>query len=102
MALSGFPFAEILWGIGVVIGLIIVWNLATGPRWNVWASRQKGLADLAQANNEQQIQIARAKSRLQAAELNKQAAMIEAQAVSAQIREIDEHPSCHDLYLRWQ
>lgn len=89
----------------VVIGivcLITFWILVGYPRWRVWASHQRGLADLAQANNEQQIQIAKAKARKEAANLNKEAAIIEAQAVSAQIKEIGEQLSSHDLYLRWQ
>lgn len=89
-------------GVATVVILSLVWGLAIGPRWNVWKSHQDGLADLAQAKNEQQIQIATAQSRLAAAELNKQAAIIEAQAVAAQVKEIGTELSHHDLYLRWQ
>jgi len=72
------------------------------PIYNVWASRKRGEADLAQANYEQQIQIAEAQGRYQAAELNKKAAIIEAEAVKAQIDTIGESLKTHDLYLRWQ
>lgn len=78
------------------------WILFGYPHWRVWAAHQRGQADLAQAKNEQQIQIATAQSRLAAAELNKQAAIIEAQAVAAQVKEIGTELSHHDLYLRWQ
>lgn len=90
---------EILGSIAVVI---VLWVLVGYPRWSVWASHQRGLADLAQANNEQQIQIAKAKARLEAAELNKKAAIIEAEAVAEQIGKIGQELSSHDLYLRWQ
>ncbi len=105
-AAVGFPLSHILQWIGsivvVVVVLSMIWGIAIGPRWNVWAAHQKGLADLAQANNEQQIQIAKAKARLDAAQLNKQAAIVEAEAVAAQIEAIGSQLTEHDLYLRWQ
>lgn len=101
-AAAGFPISNLLYGAGVVVCLIIIWTLFIGPRWQVWASRQSGLADLAKANNEQQIQIAMAKARLDAAQLNKQAAIIEAEAVAAQIEAIGSQLTEHGLYLRWQ
>lgn len=79
-----------------------LWFLVGYPIWNVWASRQQGVAELQQARNEQQIQIAEAQSRFDAAELNKKAAIIEAQAVSEQIKVIGVQLSAHDLYLKWQ
>lgn len=72
------------------------------PMWNVYFSRKSGEADLAQAQFEQQIQIAEATGRLNAAELNKKAAIIEAEAVAEQIKRIGEGLSHHDLYLKWQ
>lgn len=90
------------WIIGTIIAASLVWGIAIGPRWSVWAAHQEGLADLAKANNEQQIQIAKAKARLDAAQLNKQAAIVEAEAVAAQIKEIGSELSSHDLYLKWQ
>lgn len=82
-----------------VILVSIFWAF---PIYNVWASRKSGEADLAQANYEQQIQIAEAQGRYNAADLNKKAAVIEAEAVAAQITTIGEHLKQHDLYLRWQ
>jgi selenocysteine lyase/cysteine desulfurase len=52
--------------------------------------------------NEQKIQIAEAEGRLQAAEMNKKAAIIEAEAVAKQIEVIGNNLQKHDLYLRWQ
>lgn len=82
--------------------VFLVWLLVGYPIWNVWASQMQGKADLQQAMNEQQIQVAEAKSRLAAAELNKQAAIIEAEAVSEQIKRIGDQLTQHDLYLKWQ
>jgi hypothetical protein len=105
-AAVGFPLSTIFWWIGTVVVVIVVmnmiWSLGIGPRWKVWAAHQEGLADLAKANNEQQIQIAKAKARLDAAELNKKAAIVEAEAVAAQIEAIGSQLTEHDLYLRWQ
>lgn len=81
---------------------ILFWVLFGYPKWRVWASHQAGLADLQRAKNEQQIQVSVAQGRLDAAELNKEAAVIEAQAVALQIKEIGEQLTKHDLYLRWQ
>jgi hypothetical protein len=93
-----------LWVVLGIIALagVIGFILFGYPQWNVWASRKQGEAALQEAKNEQQIQIAEAQSRLDAAELNKKAAIIEAQAVSAQIKEIGDQLTRHDLYLRWQ
>lgn len=91
-----------IWVVGLIIVASFAWGLSIGPRWTVWAAHQKGLADLAQAKNEQQIQIAEAQGRLDAADLNKKAAVIEAEAVKLQIAEIGSELTKHDLYLRWQ
>lgn len=72
------------------------------PIYGVWAAHKEGQAELAKAQNEQNIQIAQAQSRLNAAELNKKAAIIEAEAVAAQIEKIGQQLTTHDLYLRWQ
>lgn len=85
-----------------VVALIVFWSLVGYPKWRVWAAHQEGLADLAAAKNEQQIQIAQAQSRLDAAQLNKQAAIIEAEAVAEQVAKIGTELTHHDLYLRWQ
>lgn len=95
------------WVIGVVFVFLIVvaivlWNLIWAPKWNVWASQKQGEADLQQAHKEQQVQVASAQGRLDAAVINKNAAIIEAEAVSAQIERIGEKLTTHDLYLKWQ
>lgn len=92
------------WVLMIVLVLLViaVWALFGHPIWNVWSSKKEGEAEYQQAINEQRIQIAEAQARLDAAELNKKAAIIEAQAVAAQVREIGEQLTKHDLYLKWQ
>lgn len=88
--------------LGVIVVVVISWVLFGYQHWKVWSAHQSGLADLTKAKNEQQIQIAKAQSRLDAAQLNKQAAVVEAEAVAAQIMSIGTQLQSHDLYLRWQ
>lgn len=85
----------------LILGFIgfLFWAI---PTYNVWASHKSGLADLAQAQNEQQVRVAEAKGRLDAAEMNKQAAIVEAEAVAAQIDKIGTNLQKHDLFLKWQ
>jgi regulator of protease activity HflC (stomatin/prohibitin superfamily) len=82
--------------------IIILWALFGYPMWKVWASGKSGEADLQQAHKEQQIQVSKAQGRLDAARLNKEAAIIEAEAVSEQITRIGAQLTEHDLYLKWQ
>ena len=100
--ISSLTISAVLWIAGIATTIILFWALVGYPRWRVWAAHQAGLADLQKAKNEQQIQIAKAQSRLDAAELNKKAAIIEAEAVSEQIKTIGRELSNHGLYLRWQ
>jgi len=79
-----------------------LWALVGYPKWRVWASHQEGLADLMMARNEQQVQVAEAQGRLDAAQLNKKAAVVEAEAVALQIEAIGKQLTTHDLYLKWQ
>lgn len=92
----------LLYGVLPVVTAIITWALVGYPKWRVWSSHQAGLADLQRAKNEQQIQVAKAQGRVDAAVLNKQAAIIEAEAVAEQIKAIGTQLTAHDLYLRWQ
>lgn len=94
--------STMIWIGSGVVAIVLLWTLAGYPVWRVWASHKQGQADLQRAKNEQQIQIAQAQSRLDAAELNKKAAVIEAQAVALQINEIGKQLTEHDLYLKWQ
>lgn len=87
---------------GALVVIITLWMLVGYPRWNVWASHQSGLADLMQAKNEQQVQVSEAQGRLDAASINKKAAIIEAEAVACQIEAIGKKLIKHDLYLKWQ
>lgn len=86
----------------VLVVVVIAWSLFGMPVWRVWAQRKQGEADLQQAHKEQQIQVSKAQGRLDAATINKQAAVIEAEAVALQIEKIGATLTQHDLYLRWQ
>src|SRR3990167_11151820 len=93
---------EWILGIGFLVVIIIAWFVFFYPIWNVWASKKAGEAELEQAHKEQKIQIATAEARFNAAEMNKKAAIVEAEAVSAQIEKIGKQLTEHDLYLKWQ
>ena len=93
----GFMGWSIIGGI-----LTFIWFVFLYPIWKVWASQKEGEAALQNAEKEQQIQVSKAKGRLDAAELNKKAAIVEAEAVSAQIEKIGKQLNTHDLYLKWQ
>jgi thioesterase domain-containing protein len=88
--------------ISLILFVLIIAYMLLYPIYNVWKSHKNGEAELAQAKNEQNIQIAEAQSRLNAAELNKKAAIIEAEAVAKQIEVIGNNLTKHDLYLKWQ
>lgn len=88
--------------VGAFVVILILWALFGLPVWRVWAQQKQGEADLQQAHKEQQIQVSKAQGRLDAANINKQAAIIEAEAVAAQIERIGQTLTEHDLYLRWQ
>lgn len=89
-------------GAAIIVLGVILWGLVGYPRWRVWAQQKQGEADLQQAHKEQQIQVSKAQGRVDAAELNKKAAVVEAEAVSLQIESIGEKLTKHDLYLKWQ
>lgn len=96
--LFGVNVWVILVGVMTAIGCL----MAIFPIYNVWAAHKSGEADLAKSRNEQLVQVSEAQGRVNAAELNKKAAIIEAEAVAAQIKAIGENLQRHDLYLRWQ
>jgi regulator of protease activity HflC (stomatin/prohibitin superfamily) len=87
---------------GLLVVVLIAWALVGLPVWRVWAQGKQGEADLQQAHKEQQIQVSKAQGRLDAAHINKEAAIIEAEAVAAQIEKIGQTLTKHDLYLKWQ
>ena len=95
-----------LWVVGACLGIIattaIIFFMFIFPLWRVWAAHKRGEAELAQAKNEQNIQVAQAESRLRAADINRQAAIIEAEAVAAQVKAIGTELKQHDLFLKWQ
>lgn len=90
----------------VTVGLLIVaivWGLMALSRiYGVWAAHKEGQADLAQAQNEQQIQVAQAQGRLKAADMNKQADIIDAEAVSRSVEIIGKSLHENQGYLQWK
>lgn len=70
--------------------------------YGVWSAHKQGQADLARAQNDQQIQVAKAKGRLQAAELNKEAEIIDASAVAKSVEIIGKALHDNHGYLQWK
>ena len=89
---------ETVFGVMALVGLCM-WVF---PIYGVWKSEKDGIAKLKEANYEEQIAIAKANSRLKAAEANKQAEIIEASAVSESIKIIGLSLQANSSYLRWQ
>ncbi len=88
--------------IAVVLGAIFTLWLFVGPVYEVWASKKRGEASLAEANFAEQVAIAQATARFNAAELNKKAEVVEAEAVSISISKIGDALQKNEGYLRWQ
>ena len=89
---------SIVFGIMALVGLCM-W---TFPIYAVWKSEKDGIAKLKEANYEEQITVAKANARLKAAEANKQAELVEAEAVSQSITIIGDTLKINENYLRWQ
>lgn len=96
---------HIVWSVGglILLAVLIIWGLcALGAIYGVWAAHKTGQADLAQAHNEQQIQVSKAQGRLDAAELNKKAEIIDASAVAASVEIIGKALHENTGYLQWK
>ena len=91
-----------LWIAGAIISGMTIWGIFVSPIYNVWVQKKQGEADLEQAHYEQQIQVAQAKSRVNAATLNKQAEIIDAEARAASIKIVGSGLKNNPGYLQWQ
>jgi len=104
-SLTTWNYAELAF-VGLVFALIIIsiiWALsALAKVYGVWSAHKTGQADLAQAHNEQQIQVSRAQGRLDAAGLNKQAEIIDAEAVAKSVEIIGKALHDNAGYLQWK
>ena len=72
------------------------------PLYRVWRSHKQGLAELALAQNEQQVQVMRAQGRKDAATLNMEAEVIDATAVQKSVDIIGKALHNNEGYLRWK
>ena len=93
-AIYFFIFAILL---GLTVIVFIVW-----PLYNVWRSKKSGQAELEKANFAEQVAIAEARARKNSAEMNREAEIIEAKAVSNSIDVIGKALQENEGYLRWQ
>lgn len=94
-----------IWSIAGLLLLLVcvIWGLcALGRVYGVWAAHKGGQADLAKAHNEQQIQVAQAQGRLNAATLNKDAEIIDASAVARSVEIIGKALHDNHGYLQWK
>ncbi len=89
------------WAIVFILVLIAVW-MFVWPKYNVWRSKKSGEAQLAEANFAEQVAIAEANARLKSATLNKDAELIDAEAVAKSIEVIGDSLEKNASYLRWQ
>lgn len=109
-------WTQIAWNV-ISIGLSLVaayWILSwLGVFYSIWEQKKmadlkiitaekKGAADLAQAHNDQQVQVAQAKGRLDASQLNKQAEIIDAEAVAKSVEIIGKSLHENHGYLQWK
>lgn len=95
----------VVWSVAGLLLLLVaaVWGLfALGAIYGVWSAHKTGQADLAQAHNEQQIQVSKAQGRLDAADLNKKAEIIDAEAVAKSVEIIGTALHNNHGYLQWK
>jgi len=86
-----------------LVVIVAIWVLcAIGRVYGVWSAHKAGEADLARARNDQQIQVAKAQGRLDAAELNKRAEIVDAEAVAKGVEIIGTALHNNHGYLQWK
>ena len=84
---------------GIVITGFSFWFL---PVYWVWSARKRGEAQLAEAENAEKVAMMKANARLNAAKANKEAEVIEAEAVSLSIEKIGNSLEENPSYNKWQ
>jgi hypothetical protein len=88
----------------ILIGVAIVafGILAAGcPVYNVWAAKMSGEAELAQAEQNRQIQIAQSKAKAEAAEYDAKAEVARASGVAQANKIIGDSLKDNEAYLRY-
>jgi hypothetical protein len=100
----GRPLIEFdwIWGGIILFVVVVAWFLVGYPFWAVWASKKSGQAQLSEANFAEQVAIAQARARLSAAEMNMQAEIVEADAISQSIATIGDALEKNPSYNRFQ
>lgn len=88
--------------VGIVAGAVIALLMWILPVYSVWAARKSGEAELAEANFAEQVAIAQANARKAAANANREAEVIEAEAVAESIVKIGNALRNNAGYLQWQ
>ena len=88
----------------VITILIVLWlaGLFLGPVYRIWKQRLRGQADLAQAQAETKIAIARADAEREAAIHYAEADVERAKGISRSIAEIEAKLGGAEGYLRWK
>jgi regulator of protease activity HflC (stomatin/prohibitin superfamily) len=88
-----------IWAFGGII-LIVVW-MRFYPPYSVWQQGLRGEAELARAEQNRQIEIARAKAKKEAAGPLKDADIIRAQGVAEANKIIGESLKNNPEYIKW-
>lgn len=88
-------------GIGLMFVLCIGVGLYGCPRYNVWKAEMDGKAELAQADQNRQIQIAQSKAKSDAAKYEAEAEVIRAQGVAKANQIIGASLKDNEAYLRY-
>jgi regulator of protease activity HflC (stomatin/prohibitin superfamily) len=84
----------------IVVVLLALGGLAWGyPQYKVYAARQSGIAELAQADYAKQVIVVQAQAQLDSAKLNKESDIIRAQGTAAAQTIIDGQLT--DRYIAW-
>lgn len=99
----GFGIAEFAFiFVVLIVVLVSVWVIFIEPRYNVYAQRMKGEADLAQAQAETRIAVCKATAELEAATHLAEADVARAKGIALSIAEIEDKLGGAEGYLRWK
>jgi regulator of protease activity HflC (stomatin/prohibitin superfamily) len=98
---------EGLFGFGATTGLVVAVLMTVGlgmwgcPSYNVYSAEMSGKAELAQAEQNRQIQIAQSKAKAEAAEFEANAEVVRAEGVAKANKIIGDSLKGDEDYLRY-